>query len=506
MLEWKKRAKYFLPILSLILLIISLKHSFDLRSIGYDQVPETYVILDERTNVWHGLSLRQSGIPAAWSNIGAYKLGTGGDVDGLSLSTDQIKPKFQTFKNFPKPIYVLAPIDIGRGVKHTPFVQPYLDHPPFGALVLSSFVTENIKTFADLTPTEFRRGSLWLGVLTGALIFSLGWQVFKNPWIGLLGSVIYGSAPSFLLLSRYALLENVLNPLMLIVFNLLVFSQRLSRSKLYLVLLLAGFTAGLCALTKLTGWSVLFIGIILLKYWGLNLKDIKFFAIPALFVGSLYFVWGLYLAPNLFFNIFRYQGLDRGFIGSINLLVSATRVGLLNFPIDGFWVGGFLSLILVPFKKDYALIFVGAATVLFIALFLGGANYPWYFLPLVPFMCLAIAHLFWEVAVNPLFLKVVIFFLFFLSSSFYWGYGVYQEALKATNYQQPFQLYRFLLLFFVILGFLWSWVPAFKRFKPLWFILMILIVFYMVRLNDRSLFYILSHWGKFPSLYTPGTF
>lgn len=490
------------------LLILVLKKSFYLRSIGYDQIPETFVILDERTNIWHGLSIRKSGVPAAWSNLGVYKTGTGGDVNGLSLSVaDYRMPDLIHFRDFPKPVYVLYPVDLGegKGIKHIGFVQPYLDHPPFGALVLSSFVTGNIKTFNDLTPTDFRRGSLWMGIITEFLIFTLGWQVFKNPWVGLLASAIYGSVPTFILLSRYGLLENVLSPLMLLSINLLIFAQKKLRFQRN-ILILAGVVSGLSALTKLTGWSVLVIGIILLRYFKVNLKDILFFAIPSAGIGLLYFVWGLYLAPDLFVDIFRYQGLERGFIGSINFLVTISKVGILNFPLDGWWIGGFLSFILIPFKKDYVPIFVSILILFFSALFLGGANYPWYFIPLVPFMCLTIAMFIWQVATEPKFISIVILFLVFFSSSFFWGYGVYQASLEVTNYQQPYSLYRLLLLFFILIGLVRTKLSGLKLYKLAWFVFLVGLVTMLFRLNERSFYFILSHWGKFPSLYTPGTF
>lgn len=494
-------------IVVLIVLIIILKHSFYLRSIGYDQIPDTFVILDERTNIWHGLSIRKSGIPAAWSNLGIYKNGSGGDISNLNLSVNQKSPNLFNFSSFPKPVYVLSPIDLGveRGIKHISFVQPYLDHPPLGAIVLSSFVKNDVQTFADLTSADFRRGSLWMGVICGLLIFSLGWQISSNPFIGLLAASLYGTVPTFILLSRYGLLENVLNPLMLLSINLLVFVEKRLRFQKSL-LILAGVASGLAALTKITGWSVLFIGIILLRYWKINLKSGLFFVIPSVVLGLLYFAWGLYLTPNLFLDIFRYQGLQRGFIGSVNFLISATRIGILNFPIDGWWIGGFLSLILIPFKKEYLSIFLSVLLILLTALILGGANYPWYFIPLIPFMCITSAIFIWKIATNPSFYEILIFFLIFVSSSFYWGYGVFQASLSSTNYQQPFGLYRFILIFFVLAGLIWNKFSSLRRFKLLWFLFIAIVAILLIKLNERSFYFILSHWGKFPSLYTPGTF
>lgn len=493
-----------------ILLFIILKHSFYLRSIGYDQIPETFVILDERTNVWHGLSIKKTGIPSAWSNLGLYKLGTGGDVRELNLIPNEYEsPNFFNFIDYPKPVYVLYPFDLGekKGMKHLGLVQPYLDHPPLGALVLASFVSDKVKTFSDLTPFEFRKGSLWLGVVTTALIFFLGWQLFNNPWIGFLSASIYGTVPTFILLSRYALLENVLNPIMLLSLNLLLFSQRINTSYLRVVLVLAGIASGFAALTKIIGWFVLVIGILLLRQWKINLKDMLFFIVPSTVVGLLYFAWGLYLAPGLFVDIFRYQGLERGFIGSINFLVTSTRIGILNFPLDGWWIGGFLSLILIPFKKEYAMLLLGSFIVIITALFLGGANYPWYFIPLIPFMCIASAIFIWRIATNPNPLHILILFAVFISSSFYWGYGVFKASLESTNYQQPYGLYRFLLLIFISSSLGWLiFSDRLKRIRLLWFLFMVVVTLILLKLNERSLYFILVHWGKLPSLYTPGTF
>lgn len=491
-------------ILVFILLFAVLKHSFYLRSIGYDQIPETNVILDERTWVWQGLSIRKNGIPTGWSHLEVYKKGVGGYVDGLKIAVDGQLPNFKNFKEFPKPALAILEADFGKGLRHTPFVQPLIEQPPLGGLILSTLVSDDIKTFTDLTPTQFRKVSLWLGVATGILIFILGWQLSKNPFIGLLATAIYGTIPTFNLLSRYALLENVLNPFMLLTINLLIFAQK--RDQLKFLLILAGIAGGLAALTKITGWFVLIIGIALLIYWKVNFKNILFFVIPSALIGLLYFVWGIYLAPNLFIDIFRYQGLERGFIGSINFLVTATRIGILNFPLDGWWIGGFLSLILISFKKEYVSIFVGAVVVLISALLLGGANFPWYFIPMIPFMCLATAIFIWQVATNPKFISIFIFFLIFVSSTFYWGYGVFQASMSQTNYQQPYDIYRILLLFFIFSGLFWSLSKRKERFKNLWFIFMIILIIFLIRLNERSIYFILSNWGKLPSLYTPGTF
>lgn len=499
----------------LIILFFILKHSFYLRSIGYDQIPETFVILDERTNVWHGLSIRQTGVPSAWSNLNVYMKGFGGEVDSLNVKIDGKKPNLTNFYTFPKPGVAITEYDFGRGLRHLRFVQPYLDHPPVGALILSSLVSQDVKTFSDLLPVDFRRTSLWLGVATGVLIFLLGWQVSKNPFVGLMAAAIYGTVPTFNLLSRYALLENVLNPLMLVSLNLLVFAnflvEKSNSRKVFLInslLIGAGIFAGMSALTKAIGWFVLIIGMVLLYYWNIR-KKILLFAIPTVVVGLMYLVWGLYLDPKLFINIFFYQGIERGFIGSLNFLTALKGVSIANFPFDGWWMGGFLALLMLSYKKEYAPIIFTALVYLIMVLFLGGANYPWYYMPFIPLMSIATSLLIWRVATQPNFLSIMAFFLIFFSSSFFWGYGVFQADKLSTNYMQPYQLYRTALFVFLSAS---LWFTFSTRFKfrnlalKIWFIFMLFVVYQLWEWNNQSILFILSHWGKYPALYTPGTF
>lgn len=502
-------------IVVLFLLTVFLKHSFYLRSIGYDHIPDTHVILDERTHVWQGLSIRSSGIPAAWSSLGAYKENSfGGDVVGFNIAVDQKSPRLFDFVNYPKPVYIYYPINLGveRGIKHISLVQPYFDHPPFGGLVLSSFVSSHVKTFTDLTAWEFRKGSLWMATLTAILIFILGWQIFKIPIIGLIATLIYGTVPTFLLLSRYALLENVLTPLMLLTVSLIIFAKRVYSLKSgfwlnpKIIIFSAGVVSGLAALTKITGWSILIIGLLLLRFLKVNFKDSLFFIIPSIFLGSLFFAWGLFLSPKLFWDVLYYQAIERGFVGSLNFLISATGVGILNFPFDGWWIGGFLFLGIMMTKKEYMPLTIAAVTSLLTALFLGGANYPWYFIPLIPFMCLSIAYFLWQTFNNPSFIDVLAFFLIFFSSSFHWGYGIYKALLESTNYQHPFALYR--LFFIVFLSFSLSapFLIKRKKFRYIWIVFATLVFLLTFYWNVQSFYFILSHWGKLPSLYTPGTF
>lgn len=507
--------KKLTPYLAVILVILSLIQGNFLRRIGYDHIPETYVILDEHTNVWHGLSLRKTGLPTAWSILDVYKadakkFGSGGGVNGLNIETGGKLPSLLGYQNIKSPIVSVFETDLGNGIHHIPLVQPYLDHPPFGALVLSLGVSVKTATFKDLSDYDMRKVSIYLAIVTQILIAVLAYQLTKNYLVTIVASFSYATAPSFLLLSRYAQLENVMTPLFLISLIILIYlnekKRSLTGSTMYILAVAAGIVAGLTSLTKLAGWTSIILGIFLLWRWKFEKKYLYLFAVPAIFLGILYFLWGLYLSPRLFIDLFVIQGVSRGFIGSLNLLVTLVKVSILNFPFDGWWMGGFLSLIFTPKDKKLLPFYAAVILVLASALILVGANYPWYFIPLIPFLCIAIGMFFNRVATNPDMLNILTMFFVFVSSSFYWGYGVFYAAKPENNYQQPFTLYRIMFLVVLAASIIFGLWPKTIKYKKLWSVFAVLIFGALVLLNHHGMYYILANWGKLPSLYTPGTF
>lgn len=494
-----------------VLLVFSLRFGADIRKIGYNVIPDPFIILDEHTHVWQGLSIRNTGIPTAWSMLDAYKVnskitGAGGGVDGFNIYLDGKLASWKNYQNYPKPAIAEVLVDFrrfGRDIVHVPIVQPYLDHPPFGGLVLSLLVPDRVKTFADLNDYDLRSMSLYLGVLTQLLIFVLALQVSKKPLVGIVAGLVFATVPSYVLLSRYALLENVLSPLFLANLILFIYAKGKKDNKddkyLPVLLVAAGVIGGLMALTKLAGWILIAGCTILLFMWKFKIKQILLYTLPAFLIGILYFVWGLVLTPKLFLDLILFQSVSRGFIGSINFLVTAVRVGIFNFPFDGWWIGGFVALLFIPRKKEYLPVIVGVIAVLFSALVLVGANYPWYFIPLIPFACIAVAGLFYSLATQPSFVNIMLTFSVFISSSLYWGYGVFQKI-------QPFNLYRFIFVIVLVVGAFWTFSKKATKYKKVWFAGIILMLIILAFLNRRGLFFILDNWGKLPLIYTPGTF
>lgn len=505
--------KIFLILLVVILSFFVFRFVLRVKNTNYDQIPESSVILDEWTNVWHGLSIRSSGIPAAWSMLPPYYKKNVGGTEKFTVTINDKAPTLIGFSNFTKPAISIRQIDFGKdakfgtGVRDVVIVQPYLDHPPFGALVLSSLVSKSVKTFIDLNPFEFRKTSIYLSVLSAILLLILSWQITGNIWIGLAASLIYFTVPSYILVERYALLENVLAPIVLGFLNILyLFKKYLRNNRVGILLAIAlGILGGLAALTKITGWIILPLGWFIFWNWKIEKKYYLYFSLPLIILGSLYFVWGMFLDPKLFMEILNTQG-SRGFIGSINLIVAAYRVGILNFPLDGWWIGGFLSLLLIQKKNEYIPIFATVSAIILSALLLGGANYPWYYIHAVPLMALSSAIFIYEVATSPTIANVIVFFVIYFSSSFYWGFGVYRAALESTMYQQPFNVYRLLLILVLIPGFILSWIFKDQKYRKYWLYFIVIIFVLLIYLNERSIYYILNNWGKLPSLYTPGTF
>jgi hypothetical protein len=239
-------------------------------------------------------------------------------------------------------------------------------------------------------------------------------------------------------------------------------------------------------------------GALILYIWKFKTKEILTYILTSVFIGCLYFVWGFYLSPKLFMDLFITQG-HRDFIGSINLLVTLFKVNIYRFPVDGWWIGGFISMLFIPKSKKYLPMGVTIIAILSSALLVVGSNYPWYFIPLVPFMSVAIAIVLTKFAVKPTFISTMFIFFSFVSSSLYWGYGAYQKI-------QPFNMYRLALILFIAIGSFWFFGKRQKAFQKIWHFGVILLIFILVLLNRRSMFFILENWGKLPLIYTPGTF
>lgn len=487
------KLKIIIFFLCSLLVFFVTKKTYQLKILGYDKVPETNEILDERDFAWLGKSILTTGIPMAWSDLGAYpneiKQKFDLRVDDFSITADGEKPSFHNFQSFPKPLVKIETIDYGKGEMQVRFVQPYLDHPPLAGLIYVLGSKEQDKSFAEVKPETFRWPNLWLSCLSAALIFLLGFQI-SGPLVGILATVFYLTVPSFVFASRLTLAENVLIPLFLFAANFLWLGKRFEK---LIFFLMAGFFAGLAALSKLSGWSMLLAGLFCLFYWRKSSKQFLAFLLPGVLIGSLYFLYGWWLGGFLFWSLFLNQS-TRFFWGALGFFQQIARVNLLHFPLDGWWLGGFIILgYLSTFKNNREWLLLPLAYLLGI-LFLGGGNYAWYYFPFIPFLALGMAFLFKRLITKPLLVDLILFFLFPFSSSFYWGFTVF-HPLWPTQW-----FYRGLILIFIILAFVF--IPRIKNNRFLqfiWVIFFLLLIHRLYLWNFRSVLFLLENWGKLSS-------
>lgn len=488
-MDIKKKTIFFF---CLFLVLLFTKKTFRLRTLGLEYVPEVGEILDENDFAWIGKSILTTGVPTAWSDFEVYsrlpdkKVTLG--IEGFSISINGQVPTWRTYRFFPKPVVKVETLDYGKGDRYIRFVQPYLDHPPLAGIIYALGVGKESKTFKDIPPSQFRYPTVWLSVATGLLLFFLGTQLYGAE-VGLMAFLFYSTVPSFIFATRLALAENVLTPFFLASVNLLLLGKKLNKRIFFF---LAGILAGLSGLTKLSGWSVILCGILLLLIWQRTKKEFLFFFFPAVVLAGLYFVWSFYLAGPLIWQIILGQS-ARTFWGAVSNWHHFSRVNLLHFPLDGWWLGGFIILAFIFSFKEYWELLVISGSYLLTVLFLGGGSYAWYYFPFIPFLSLAVAILIKRLVVNFSFLGMALFFIFPFSSSFYWGFTVFHQGASLQ------WLYRLIILFFVVSG-----VVILKRdrqnplIKFCWFIFWVFLVHRLYLWNYRSVLYLLENWGKLP--------
>ena len=232
--------------------------------------------------------------------------------------------------------------------------MPFIDHPPLGGLIYSIGIPASIQNFSEIKPEHFRSINQLLYPLSAFLIFGLVYQLSKNALFSFLAFALYLTIPTFVFGTRFALLENILSFLSLITINLLVLSKDLvlKRKELsFKLIILGGIAMGL---TKLAAFGFLIGFIVLLYRWNLPRKYLFTFISISLILGSLYFIWGLWFSSKLFLNLLLYQGESR-FFGPLSFLTQLLQLRFKIFPLDGFWIWGFLSMIIMVFtdKEKY---------------------------------------------------------------------------------------------------------------------------------------------------------
>ena len=485
--------KRFFLLLSILLSTFVIYFFAKDRWMGYETIPDNK-IFDERNYALQGISLRTNGMPIGWSDSSEYMKMPANvkstNLSGFSILVNGIKPALSNLKSFPYPVFSVNEFDFGFGKQHLKFVQPFLDHPPLGGLIYSLGISKNAKIFTDIKPADYRKPALFLAIITSILLFALVFQTFNNPFIATLCVIVYNSVPTYLLVTRYALLENLVAPLVLLMLNLLLLAYRLRKKRKTSLLLYisAGLISGLTILES--GIGFILGAVILLIIYKAEKKKIFTFVATLLIPILIYLIWGWYYFPALFGKILIFNA-SRGFLGSLNFINIFSSIGFTNFPFDGWWIWGFISIIFLFYsgRKIAIPLTIPFLCGLFTILFFGSVNYPWYFFALIPFLAAASGYALWKLITDPDPVLLATFFLFALSSSFYWGYTVFHLPPSSL-------VYRILITVFAGAGTL-RIIFSKKRVVTVgWAAAFSLLIFEVIKWNNFSILYIIANWGK----------
>lgn len=494
-------SKLIIFLLVLTISIIVLYQSIFYRWFGYETIPAP--ITDEFDYAWQGLSLRQYGLPVGWTilahiyNEPRYQ-SRKANLDKFGMIVDGERIDLRQFQKDRRPLIAVKEIDYTKGPEHMLFVAPFFDHPPLGGLIYSLGIGSEIKEFAEVKPAEFRRPALILAIVTATLLFIFICLITNNPWIAALAVIVYSTVPTYLLATRTAFAENVEPPFILthlIVLFLAVraHTKQLDKKLILSALTLSGFVGGLAFLVKESSIGFLLGSIVLLLINKLPKRYIVVFLLALLIPIGFYFSWGLWLQKDLFLGIFQAQS-GRGYFGAIKLVTMFEALKFKNFPIDGWWIWGFLSFLLISIKikhKNLLFLLIPLFSHFLLVLLLASSNYPWYFISMIPFLAGCSAILIWQIYEDPTIATAYAFFFIPFSSSYYWGRVALNLDQNITHYRYAFIIFTILLILRLIFG-------KFKIVKIIWFIFLSILIQKIITFNQLFIPYLMSHWGNLP--------
>lgn len=497
----KKVFKIIILVTAILVSFWVIKKSVFLRSFGYGSYPTP--VADEFTYVWQSVSLKRYGLPMAWTlNSGVYKdvkfNPIAGGVEGFGINIGEGIINSKKFKENPRPLSAVKEIDYVKGKEQMLFVAPFFDHPPLGGMIYSLGVDKNIKDVEDVKADNFRKPALIMAIITAVLLFIFLTLITSNPWVGTLGVVVYSTAPTYLLATRTAFLENAVAPFILIHLILLFLYNKYSSKKIsILFLIFSGLFGGLGVLAKEPAIGFLIGSAILLWRNKIKLKNIFLFLISCALPVLVYVGWGFWLQKDLFMAILLTNA-SRGYFGAIKIVTMLEALKFKNFPTDGWWIWGLLSFSLLSIKvknKNILFLTLPLFTHLLVVLLLGSGNYSWYWISAIPFLAGCSGLLIWQIISNPNLATSLLFFFIPFSSSYYWG----REALGISP---SINHYRIALAAFGLMLFLRLKFKKNKIIKILWMIFMVWLMYKIVIFSEVFIPYLIAHWGNLsiPSL------
>jgi len=258
---------------------------------------------------------------------------------------------------------------------------------------------------------------------------------------------------------------------------------------------LSGISAGLALTTKELGAAALIAGVLLLLSYKISWKNIIYFLAPAIIIGSLFYLYALAISPKLFLDIFVNQA-NRGFFGPLNFIYAFYRPRFAGFPLEGYWIFGFVSLFFLTQELEkHREVIIGFLSYLLIFLLFGGLNYPWYSLIFVPFIVIASAIFIKELLLNPSIIRIIVFFLFPFSSSLYWGHCVFRQP---SSNVLVYRIFVLAFLFLIALSSLKKKIPGLRIVVTL---ALLVILWKMYQWNHYGFEYLIANWGKLPDVF-----
>lgn len=474
-----------------------IQQSIFFRWFGYETIPGP--ITDEYDYVWQALSLRQYQLPVGWT-LSRYIYdkpkyhSRGGDLEGFGIITEGKRVGLAEFKQNSTPLVAIKEIDYVKGREHMFFVAPFFDHPPLGGLIYSLGVNNTVKEFEQVKPADFRKPALNLAIITAILLFIFLYLITTNALVASLGVIIYSTVPTYLLATRTAFLENIAPPFILSHLILLFLALQLKYKKLaYLLIVASGLLAGLGALSKEPAVGFVIGSLILLVFNKIPKKIILVLLLSILTPILIYSGWGLWLQKDLFIDIFLANS-SRGYFGALKLVAMMEALKFKNFPIDGWWIWGLFSFLMVSInikQRNLLYLIVPLAMHLFLVLFLGSPNYPWYFLSSIPFLAACSAILIWQIYENPNIATALAFFLIPFSSSYYWGRVALSLEPSINHYRGAFLIFSLILLLRLKFG-------KYRIIRFTWFIFLAILIQKIVIFNEVFFPYLIAHWGNLP--------
>lgn len=362
--------------MTLLILIVGL--GFFLRLNDYDRTPAWHESNDEIHYAWAGLTWITTGTPTSWSWLSSYPTSEMRSVWGSQWR----------------------------------LVTPMLEKPPLYSFLSGGLLyATGARDLEDVQVTITRLLPLALGACTLLLIGLVGAKLLDRA-TGLLAAMLYAITPTFVLASRLSVTENLITPIAL----LTILVSLIKFKKWHYQAIFLGILAGLAALTKQSGLTVLVIPLI---FYGLQKKwrAAGITTTIAMAFYALYPLIGLLYDKTLFLHLMA-EGRRIGIQGGLpQVLLTIVGRPLITTEIifpDGLVFLGELLLLTCPLwlknlfpetnKKIplYTFLSFPFAYIVYLAVFTTGAEpigsgqgfWGWYVYPLFPFAALLVAAVF----------------------------------------------------------------------------------------------------------------